>query len=72
MFRYVLKNQSRKLYIRNHIGYFCFKHGHTSQSCSSIRKANKKKKRSKPVTNKKGSKKVWVPKLKLSSSTSLS
>ena len=46
---------------------YCFKKGHSSERCISRRKAKQKVKKPKNSTNTKGPKKIWIPKVKISS-----
>ena len=50
----------------------CFKNGHTSEVCFSKRKAYQKVDKPRKLTNPKGPKKIWVPKMKLPSDASVS
>ena len=45
---------------------YCFKKGHSSERCFFRRIAKQKVKKPKNSTNKKGPKKIWVPKVKIS------
>ena len=51
---------------------YCFKRGHSSKKCFSGRKAKQKVKKPKRSTNIKGSKKIWVPKVKTASDIGVS
>ena len=51
--------------------YF-FKKGHSSGKCFSRMKAKQKVKRPKNITNTKGPKKIWVPKVKIASDVGVS
>ena len=51
---------------------YYFKRGHSSEICFSRRKAKQKVKKSKTLTNTKGPKKIWVPKVKMASGAGVS
>ena len=52
---------------------YYFKKGHSSEKCFSLREAKKQKVKSpKKVTNQRGPKKIWVPKVKTISGSGVS
>ena len=51
---------------------YCFKNGHSSKRYFSRRKAKQKVKKPKNTTNTKGPKKIWVPKVKITSDAGVS
>ena len=51
---------------------YYFKKGHSSERCLSRRKAKQKVKKPQKSTNLKGLKKIWVPKVKITSNANVS